>query len=539
MTELVPSFDLLTEHWIPCMNQQGDMEDISVLDVFRRAHELRGIADSSPLVTCALYRFLEAVLHQSLDLADEEEWAEQWEQPCFSDELIAAIEQTCAGRMNLFDEEHPFYQSGDIPLDETPKNAKTVGYLAPDAATATNIAHFDHDGDADHAFCPICCAKGLITVPPFEIGSGRGCDGVYLKNSINGRPPVYVLPLGATLLQDLLLNYVLPKYRGLVSSPDQGPVWAQNGEVRSMYEPLSIGYTQSLTWSARRMRLFPSVGGECSQCGGKTGVLVRDIWRAQGWRRQDDAPVWLDPWAAYTQSEEKGQLVTRAVRPRKERGLWRDFAVLFLVDVNRQTMRPNVLDQLGYLIDDAALSDDAPVHFDAFAFRFQLGKDIKREWAHDSFNFPAALIGDARAAVSIEAALVRADGMIACISDGLCELHPAMDGVSMAESLPKWRKAAKTAKAALAQTIDLCLRGYWSPLEGVFREQLHSPSLIGTDWDRVTWLAEWRDAVRRHAGDSFDRALESFDSGADDLRRQQRARARFYGSMKKHLGGDL
>ena len=115
MSEYGAHFDLLTERWIPCLNDMGDVEEVGVLDAFRRAHELRGIADASPLVTCSLYRFLEAVLNQSLDLPDEDAWAEHWEEKFVAAELIARIEEACTGRFDLFDESHPFYQSADIP----------------------------------------------------------------------------------------------------------------------------------------------------------------------------------------------------------------------------------------------------------------------------------------------------------------------------------------------------------------------------------------------------------------------------------------
>ena len=258
MTGAVAQFDLLTEPWMPCLDPQGGVEEVGVLEVFERAHELRGVSDVSPLVTCALYRFLEAVLHQSLQLEDEDDWAEQWQRERFDADLIAATEEACAGRMNLFDEDYPFYQSGDIALHEKPeKKPKTVGYLAPEASTATNIAHFDHEGDLDHAFCPVCCAKGLVMVPPFATSGGAG-----IRPSISGVPPVYVLPLGETVFEDLLLNYVLPAYRSeLVSHSDAGPLWAQDGVIQHRLELTRVGYVQSLTWPARRTRMFLSVGG--------------------------------------------------------------------------------------------------------------------------------------------------------------------------------------------------------------------------------------------------------------------------------------
>lgn len=526
MSEYGAHFDLLTERWIPCLNEVGDVEEVGVLDAFRRAHELRGIADASPLVTCSLYRFLEAVLNQSLDLPDEDAWAEHWEEKFVAAELIARIEEACTGRFDLFDESHPFYQSADIPLSEKPRNCKTVGYLAPEAATGTNVAHFGHDGDGDHAFCPVCCAKGLVVLPAFASSGGAG-----IKPTIGGVPPIYVMPLGQTIAESLMLNYVLPGYRSdLLSAADPGPIWAGEGIIAHKLEVTTpVGYVQGLTWPARRVRLFPTTGGRCSRCGRSAETLVREMVFDQGWSRPREAATWRDPWAAYRQGEKNGQLTITPVRPRPERGLWRDFPALFLVDPDKETTRPAVLNQLDYLVEDGCLPPEALIRFDAFALRTDMKAKIF-EWVHDSFDFPAALIESERVAASIKEGLHAADQVARDLVGALRLMHPIMDRES---------RDAKAVKAALEQTIRGCLHSYWASLERAFREELHSPWLTGTDWALAKWLDAWRKAVRSHARAAFEAALDGFDASADDLRRQQRARARFYGGLKKHLGGQL
>src|SRR3954454_21289034 len=46
-----PRYDLLTEPWIPCLDRAGAPLDLGLLEVLRRAHELREVRDPSPPVT--------------------------------------------------------------------------------------------------------------------------------------------------------------------------------------------------------------------------------------------------------------------------------------------------------------------------------------------------------------------------------------------------------------------------------------------------------------------------------------------------------
>ena len=48
-------FSLVAEGWIPCERMDGSRVELGIKDTLVRAHELRAIADSSPLVTAALH----------------------------------------------------------------------------------------------------------------------------------------------------------------------------------------------------------------------------------------------------------------------------------------------------------------------------------------------------------------------------------------------------------------------------------------------------------------------------------------------------
>ena len=74
-----PSFDLTCRPWIPCLTQDGDTQEMSILEVLSDAHRLQEIADASPLVTVALYRLLLAILHRVFGPPTLDDWERLWE----------------------------------------------------------------------------------------------------------------------------------------------------------------------------------------------------------------------------------------------------------------------------------------------------------------------------------------------------------------------------------------------------------------------------------------------------------------------------
>ena len=201
-------FDVFREPWITCVSAGGDVSDHGIEELLARAHELNEIVDPSPLVVVSVLRLLEAVLLAALAIDDEDGWLALWQAPRFDASAMARVQECCSGRMDLFDDERPFYQSRDIGATGSGEHVKSVGYLFPDTATGTAVVHYAHAAEGSHAFCPVCCAKGLAMLPAFATSGGQG-----IKPSINGVPPTYVLPVGANLFRTLLLNYVLPEAR--------------------------------------------------------------------------------------------------------------------------------------------------------------------------------------------------------------------------------------------------------------------------------------------------------------------------------------
>ena len=528
------TFDLLTQRWIPVRlgdtsigqgmpdPATAETQGLSLLETLENAERITRIVDASPLVTCALYRFLFALASWYLPLADDEEWSEQWANPQFGSELAAVVRQRCAGSLTLFSPDRPFGQSGEIPLTGKPvEPLKSVGYLAPEASTGTNIAHFDHASEAEHQFCPACCAKGLLVQSAFATAGGAG-----IKPGINGVPPLYVIPRGGTLRETLLLNRMLPhRLPPLAAAADPGPLWEQQSAVVARgVEQSTTGFVESLTWPPRRVRLFPGPGGMCSRCGREAAVLVRKMVYAQGWSRKKELPLWQDPWAAYRNNSKPkpGMPAQTPVRPTESGDAWRDFPSLFLNDLPATSTRPAVLDQIAALVHDGWLEDDREVTHELFGLRTDMKAKIF-EWRRDSFQFPPRLLGDPYAQQEIRRALEHArDGGESALRAGLRKLLQDEGEFDF-----------RTPLAAIA------LRRYWQTLEAGFRNALHDPRLLAGEEGRAAWSEAWWGLVSQTVRDELHTAEEALEARGDTWRRRTEATelcGRLLGGYRKKMG---
>ena len=61
-----PAFNLLDEPWIPVRRIDGHLDEVGLLELFREASHIEGVAESSPPAFVALHRLLLAIVHRAL-----------------------------------------------------------------------------------------------------------------------------------------------------------------------------------------------------------------------------------------------------------------------------------------------------------------------------------------------------------------------------------------------------------------------------------------------------------------------------------------
>lgn len=403
------SFNLWTEPWIGVLLDDGGIDRLGIRDVLVRAHELRGFVDPSPLVIASLQRLLAGIAQDIERPRGVAELAALLERGCFEAAAIDRFGAQHAHRFDLFSETAPFLQTADVApaLPKRKTGTKTVGYLFPEEPTATNVNHFHHRYDDDHAFAPATAALGLITLPAFATSGGAG-----IRPSINGVPPLYVLPAGETLFETLALSIITPGFQPRTASREDRPAWTREPVVERGREVLTVGYLESLTFPARRVRLFPeATPGRCSRTGEASGVLVRRMVFEMGHARPKDAAFWFDPFAAY---RFRGKDEPVPVRPIEGKVLWREYGNLFQTlgsddqgGTSEGTVAPPAV-----VLQVAELQEYGIDH-PLWRFRcIGLRTDMKAkvfEWVDEALEVPAGMLADPAGQLAVQEAIRRAE----------------------------------------------------------------------------------------------------------------------------------
>lgn len=399
------SFNLWSDPWIDVERCDRTFARLGMEDALLTAEQIRTIISSSPLDIVGIHRLLTAVLQ---DIFQPKTYADLEALICsqaFPQEPIQAFGHQFTDRFDLFSVDVPFLQSADLPLSPDGKTNKTVAYLAPLVPSGTAVVHFHHGQDDQQVFCPVCCARGLVNIPAFATSGGAG-----IKPSINGVPPLYVLPAGLNLKLNLAASLLTPLFQPPARATQHDQVWWRRQPIVKRSQEVSfIGYLHSLTFPARRVRLHPQAGAvECTLCGEKTGLSVRTMVFEMGEARPKDAPFWFDPFAAYFLREKERPL---PLRPSPGKAAWREFGSLFLTvpentagTKKRHPVRPQVVEQWARLGEGHYTDCVGAFDFRCIGMRTDMKAKIF-EWVDTTFNVPLALMMSTVAGVDIEDAL--------------------------------------------------------------------------------------------------------------------------------------
>lgn len=532
-----PTFNLWTDPWIRVIRNDWRDDELSIRDCLAQAHELAALSDPSPLVVGGTHRLLAAILQAIYQPGNIGDIAGLIRAGRFDHGRLQQFGDAYAQRFDLFHPDAPFLQTGDVPLDDWQKPAKgqqrawgdpqPVARLFAEVPVATERTHFHHVTDEDHRLCPACCARGLVTVPAFASSGGAG-----IRPSINGVPPIYVLPVGDNLFETLALALIAPEFQPRTADPQRRleAIWTTNPPVVGKDRQVTtVGYLESLTFPARRMRLYPRVEPTfCTYCGRPTSVYAADMLFEKGHWLSEDASAWEDPFVAFRapQGRNKGKdEALKPVRPEEGKAVWREYANL-LLEEDAAGVRPRVVQQVARLIDRGALADRQSVRFRCIGIRTD-GKAKIFEWLDEALEAPPSLLTDLDAAGYISAALQQAN-------EGAFILQSAFNR----HFRPERSQGGATGQDVVRFTSvrERMIADYWRQLGLRFRQfinELRDPQQ--RDRAAQNWARTIVDIARR----CFDAALEQIGSRADALRVRVEAKnecdRRLYGKRKEWL----
>lgn len=276
------SYNLLDEGWIPVLWHDGRAERVGIKTALLEAGKIRQIAATNPMDRVALLRFLLAVLYWCRgNPSSQDEKDQVLAGGGFPADWFAELEQQreC---FNLLGEGPRFSQ------DASAKRERPASDLVQEIPTGNNFWHFKHATDGTEGLCPSCCALGLLRLPLFSVSGLPD-----LKAGINGTPPVYVIPIGDSLLHTLALNWTPCASLGT-------PTWAVPSARLEDGNPVPL--LAGLTMLSRRVWLHPPgpPGGPCVSCGSAQSGLIRTCEYQTAGSQQNDR--WDDPHVLYVRS---------------------------------------------------------------------------------------------------------------------------------------------------------------------------------------------------------------------------------------------
>lgn len=479
---MTPSFNLITEPWVACVNNRGKPEEVSLLELFERAHELREIETDSPLNTAALYRLLLAVIHRAMQgPKNSREWHGLWKQGHFvgSPVIDYLSKQYVHDRFDLFSETHPFYQTPNFKTEK----ALPVSKLTLERASANNKTLFDHSFDAyPSAFTPKAAVNALITAQMFSLGGGKGPTSILFNKHPNYRGcflnnGVMVLLQGGSLFETLLLNLlVYNKDEPMKNSDDDRPVWERDDFPKpGDYTP--AGYLQCLTWRNRHIFLEPTAENG--------SIVVRRMHLGQAERLS--FKVLREPMFVYPSANKTLSLSI-------DRTFWRDSSTLFAFTRTEDKSRPFAFRHAAEATDRGWISPEKSMECMVFGMALSRDKGNALAWRQEYIPVPKALLVDEELPSILAIALNWTEKVGERLRKSLSKLAALVltEGARDADSKEKEKLATSLGTEAV----------YWDSLEMPFRDLMLK---LAKSQD----LSDWKRTVRVNARRSFIKSTEN------------------------------
>ncbi|MFG2064838.1 type I-E CRISPR-associated protein Cse1/CasA [Micromonospora sp. NPDC048871] len=339
MADVVSSFSLIRQPWIPVLDLAGHRRLVSLAELFAQATELRAVAGDLPTQTAAILRLLLAILHRAVDgPEDESDWHKLWQRADLPAEDVVGYLDEYQDRFDLLHPVTPFYQVADLRT----QNDDTFGLERLIADVPNNAPYLTTRlGPGLERLTPAEAAVWLVNCQAYDtsgIKSGavgdmrvKGGRGYPIGPGSCGSLGLVYLE-GRTLRETLLLNLVTLDSTYLRQNPERdSPVWERDPHGPSEENEGDRGPHGILnlyTWQSRRIRLH----GDAS---GITGTVIangdRITWAnlehlepMSGWRRSPNQEKKLGLPTVYLPNEHDA---TRA--------LWRGLAALLPTSVEK------------------------------------------------------------------------------------------------------------------------------------------------------------------------------------------------------------
>lgn len=533
----MPSFDLLSEPWIPVLDAGADLRvspeatasfrEIGLRETLLRAHHIREVYTDSPLETIALNRLLLAL---ALDVyqrtPDVDAWTRLWRDGQFPEVPLNAYLDEVGDRFDLLHPEYPFYQRATPNASQDGKAPAPLAKLFHAQASGNNATLFGHDIDSVPDRLPLAhAARGLVATQAAALGGGVSKPFNFSHAPLVGRAQFWIR--GRSLFEALLLNGPPEKTARMHATDADAPVWrrpAPEAYARRRHQ----GLLDALAWPSRRLTLAVE-----TDASGET--VATGVYLTQG-DKLDPQPS-DDPLSAHVASKDKGLF---PLGFRTGRALWRDASTIYATLRPTQKASPGVVGApatfrwvSGFVSSEVVPSEAAELKrvfretgVDAFGL---VNDQAKSElWRHERLPLHVTILQDPTRQKLVGNALKHADDQLADKKKGLRRALRVTAEYALSPPPPgddSYPSADPKAVSALAQSLGAEPR-YWAALGSHFFAFLTRLADASGEAEHAATLAQWHRDVFEAAQTAFDAATVSFDSDARHLRATAEGRAR-------------
>ncbi|MFO1322347.1 MAG: type I-E CRISPR-associated protein Cse1/CasA [Burkholderiales bacterium] len=504
---MTPAFNLLDEPWIPVRSLAGEVREVGLLELFERASQLEGLAETSPPNLVALYRVLLAVTHRALTRTLGT-WKDadraRWYRDGLPDGALRDYLKYWRDRFWVFHPEHPFMQVAALAtLPETKDKLKPWTQVALDRANGNTPSVFDHA--VDDAPTPVrwqALMRDLLGFLQFTPGglvkSVRASDkAAALSNT------AACIPLGSNLSRTLCLA-LHPRTTGEI---EDAPTWERSPTTLAALKSegrLASGPNDRYTRLSRAVLLATEPDGD---------GLVRHIRFAAGVAliADDNDP---DPMASYRVGKAGAVRLTF----QEGRALWRDLPTLVPDPSGRHALPAPVL-QWATNVHLSTNGRESHVPFIVAGIASDQAKLLR--WRADRIVLPAAVLADPDSAQGMRQAVSRAEQTFSSLR-GI-----ATDMLAAAMPDSKHKDTRARARALLDRS------GFAATFFG--RAERSLPLLLqqvaGGEFDAAE--RHWSGMLAAAAEESWDGVLALTGRSPAALRAEARAWPRFRGFIRR------
>ncbi|HRW18491.1 MAG TPA: type I-E CRISPR-associated protein Cse1/CasA [Dermatophilaceae bacterium] len=402
---MTDTFNLLDEPWILVSDSESRPAEVSLLDVFARAHELAGVRGDLPSQEVAVLRLLVAILYRALPVpgpveARVRQWARWWAADTLPVEDIHAYLERHRSRFDLIDPVAPFMQVARLTAGKTSGLPKLIADVPDGEQYFTTRAGRDLQsiGLAE-------AARWLVHVHAFDpsgIKSGaagdarvKGGKGYPIGTGWAGHCGL-LLPQGRTLKETLLLSTAWNLDSASSAWAGDLPAWERKpltADVEQGHaEP--TGTADLLTWQARRVRLIVDADRVVD-----TLICNGDPIHPRNRHQLEPHTAWR---RSANQEKQHGGTVYMPRGHDPERAVWRGLPGMLPTRAEggsasseaASSMPPNVLDWLAQLVDAGALDPGYPVSLHAVGVTYGSQSSTIASVVDDRLRLPAAIFAE-------------------------------------------------------------------------------------------------------------------------------------------------